>query len=291
MTLKGKAITEARYGRAPRLSYWTGCSQGGRQGLKEAQRFPDDYDAVLAGAPGNNFIALRACGIWVQQAINDPEGPLGSIPQCSSARTATAPTASRLARSRRRAGSMAARATPGPAKSSIPAPSPPARSVGAPTIPAPSPCTKNFWRDLHFNDKGWSLFALDFDRDVADARARNPELEAVDPDLSAFVARGGKLLLWHGWTDPISPPRNTVDYYRSVLARLGESVTESVRLFKAPGANHCRGGEGPSVIDELAVLEACGELRLCRAGVRRGESGPVAARRARCRARRPSGRC
>ena len=53
MTVKAKAIIQAFYGNAPRLSYWNGCSTGGRQGLKEAQKFPDDYDGIIAGAPAN----------------------------------------------------------------------------------------------------------------------------------------------------------------------------------------------------------------------------------------------
>src|SRR5215470_9810705 len=51
MTVKAKAIIQAFYGNGPRLSYWNGCSTGGRQGLKEAQMFPDDYDGIIAGAP------------------------------------------------------------------------------------------------------------------------------------------------------------------------------------------------------------------------------------------------
>src|SRR5262249_17260214 len=53
MTVKGKAIIQAFYGNAPRLSYWNGCSGGGRQALREAQKFPNDFDGIVAGAPGN----------------------------------------------------------------------------------------------------------------------------------------------------------------------------------------------------------------------------------------------
>ena len=60
MTLKSKAIIAAYYGRAAKLSYWNGCSAGGKQGLKEAQRFPDDFDAIIAGAPANNWTGRAA---------------------------------------------------------------------------------------------------------------------------------------------------------------------------------------------------------------------------------------
>src|SRR5216683_3387047 len=69
MTLKAKAIIQAFYGSAPKLSYWNGCSTGGRQGLKEAQKFPDDYDAIIAGAPANR----TAISLWIAAAVlKDP---------------------------------------------------------------------------------------------------------------------------------------------------------------------------------------------------------------------------
>src|SRR5438552_5693217 len=69
MTVKAKAVIQAFYGSAPRLSYWNGCSTGGRQGLKEAQKFPDDYDAVIAGAPANR----TAISLWIAHAVlKDP---------------------------------------------------------------------------------------------------------------------------------------------------------------------------------------------------------------------------
>ena len=75
LTVAGKAITAARYGRAAEKSYWDGCSTGGRQGLKEAQRFPDDYDAVIAGAPANNWSPLMASSVLIQREM----GPLASV--------------------------------------------------------------------------------------------------------------------------------------------------------------------------------------------------------------------
>jgi len=73
MTMKAKAIMVAHYGRGPRFSYWTGCSTGGRQGLMEAQRYPADFDGIVAGAPANNQIQLCAWRFALETAaLKDP---------------------------------------------------------------------------------------------------------------------------------------------------------------------------------------------------------------------------
>ena len=79
LTVVGKAITAAHYGEAPDKSYWNGCSTGGRQGLKEAQRYPEDYDAIVAGAPASNWSALMAQSVLIQRNL----GPQGSAPTSS----------------------------------------------------------------------------------------------------------------------------------------------------------------------------------------------------------------
>src|SRR5207244_7930001 len=70
MTVKAKAIIAAYYGDGPKLSYWNGCSSGGKQGLKEAQRFPADYDGIIAGAPANNWTNQMSQGIWIAQFVH-----------------------------------------------------------------------------------------------------------------------------------------------------------------------------------------------------------------------------
>src|SRR5262245_52384909 len=73
MTVKSKTIMMAFYGRTPRLSYWNGCSTGGRQGLMEATRYPEDFDGVIAGAPANNQLQLGAWRTNLDTTIrNDP---------------------------------------------------------------------------------------------------------------------------------------------------------------------------------------------------------------------------
>ncbi|PYT91874.1 MAG: tannase/feruloyl esterase family alpha/beta hydrolase, partial [Acidobacteria bacterium] len=78
-TVKAKAILSAYYGDAPKHSYWNGCSTGGKQGLTEAQRFPRDYDGIIAGAPANFWTHLMVSGIWIGQATH--ENPVSYFPK------------------------------------------------------------------------------------------------------------------------------------------------------------------------------------------------------------------
>jgi hypothetical protein len=77
-------------------------------------------------------------------------------------------------------------------------------------------------------------------------------LNAIDPSLKPFEARGGKLILYHGWNDAAIPGTNTIDYYRSVVTKMGQTDTDSfVRLFLAPGMQHCAGGPAPSFFGQF----------------------------------------
>jgi feruloyl esterase len=107
-----------------------------------------------------------------------------------------------------------------------------------------------------YSDANWDWRQFDLDRDlkVVDERL-GPVLNAVNPDLSAFKSRGGKLLLYHGWNDTLIPPRNTINYYASVNERMGSNQQDWMRLFMAPGMNHCGGGVGPDRVDWLDALD------------------------------------
>jgi len=101
------------------------------------------------------------------------------------------------------------------------------------------------------------FLAFDFDRDfkrMEDTLA--PKLNATNPDLAAFQARGGKLILYHGWSDPALPPTGTIGYYQSVVTKLGQkSADEFVRLYMLPGMQHCGGGPGPNYFSPLPTAE------------------------------------
>ena len=103
---------------------------------------------------------------------------------------------------------------------------------------------------------GFGLKDVRFDRATLDRlRPLHPLYDATDPDLSAFAAKGGKLILWHGWSDPHISPINTIAYHEAVGRSLGQQRTESFeRLYLLPGVHHCSGGEGPSRVDLLTPM-------------------------------------
>jgi feruloyl esterase len=293
MTVKAKSIIEAYYTAAPRLSYWSGCSSGGKQGLKEAQKYPNDYDGIVAGAPANYWTHLITQSLWVAQAtLKDPasliprekfealnraalaacdandgvkdgliENPArctfdpGSI-QCSGADGPGCLTAPQVEAARKiyapaknpRTGAVI---FPGLARGS---------ELGWPALaggPRPLSIADDHYKYVVFKNPDWDYRALDFDKDVALADATDAgAINATDPDLSAFAAHGGKLILYHGWNDQLIAPQNTIDYYTSVRNKLGAAQTEQfARLFMAPGMMHCAGGPGPNTFDSQGAIE------------------------------------
>ena len=293
MTVKAKAIVEAFYGKGPRWSYFVGCSTGGRQGLMEAQRFPGDYDGIVAGAPANFWTRMPAGNLFAaaatlkdeatrlpaakraalhkgaiaacdaQDGVTDEliENPprCGFDPAtllCSGEETDGCLTAAQVSAAR----TIYAAARNPRTKEEIFPGMPPGSELtwGALTGgPQPFPIAVDFYRYFVFGDPNWDWKAMDFDKDVAaGAEKVGKVLDAVDPDLRAFKARGGKLIMYHGWNDQLISPFNTVNYYQSIVKALGASETDEVaRLFMAPGMLHCGGGPGPNTFDAVGALE------------------------------------
>ncbi|HEX7238042.1 MAG TPA: tannase/feruloyl esterase family alpha/beta hydrolase, partial [Gammaproteobacteria bacterium] len=287
LTIAGKALAAARYGRQPEKSYWLGCSTGGRQGLKEAQRYPEDYDGIVAGAPASNWSPLMLLSVAIQRNLGPGGLPAEKLGVLKEAAIATCDAQDGVAD---RVVTNLAACNFDPASLQCPAGatnqclSPTeveaakriyagvVDSKGAVVMPGTGPGSEplwaayaspqfaigtNYFRNVVANDANWDPAALDVDRDLARAEAvDNGAAKAMDPDLSAFVGRGGKLITYHGTTDGLIPYRNSVSYYESVADEIGQRKAEgSVKLYLGPGMDHCAGGEGASAVDWLTPLE------------------------------------
>ncbi len=296
MTVKAKAIVQAFYGKAPRHSFFAGCSNGGRQGLMEAQRFPADYDGILSGAPANYWTQVFSAFIWDIQALqNDPESyiPAAKIPAIADAVLAACDVAdgvkdgiindprachfdpSTIACKDADANSCL---TPKQAAALKKIYSGPRDSSGKQLFPGFEPGGEKggggwpTWitgqasgNDLQtafatgfFNNMITTSSPVDFKSigipaavKLADEQqARN--FNADNPNLGAFVKRGGKLVLYHGWSDAALPPVATIQYLESVQKTLGRKLADgAVRLYMAPGVQHCAGGPGPDSFGQL----------------------------------------
>ncbi len=294
MTVAAKAIVAEYYGSGPRLSYWNGCSSGGKQGLKEAQKYPLDYDGIVAGAPANYWTHLLIESIWVAQAtLKDPGSrippeKLGVLARASMAACDAidgvkdgviddptrchfdpasiecagedAPTCLTKAQA------VAARKIYGPSRNP---------RTGATIFPGLEPGSESGWRTLAggpepftiaddyfkyvvFKDLSWDFRTFDFDKDLAlTDRADGGLINATDPDMKTFFGRGGKIVMYHGWADQLIAPRSSIDYLKRVQAAMGGAARarSSIRLFMVPGMAHCGGGPGPTTFDALGAVE------------------------------------
>jgi feruloyl esterase len=292
MAVQGRAIIAAYYRQRPRFSYWNGCSTGGRQGLLEAQRFPDDFDGIAAGAPANYWTHLMSGIIWSAQATHSEQpGHLSpdkiallhdAVIRACDANDGVKdglledPTTCRfdpavLECKVSDGASCLSKAQVDGVRRMYDGASHP--KTGAPIYPGmargselgwdpvkglqPLDIAESYFRFVVFNDPSWSYRQLDFDAGVARADATdNGLITAISPDLSAFFARGGKLLQYHGWNDQQIAPLNSINYYNSVKQRTGARTDTSYRLFLAPGMMHCGGGEGPDHIDVMGALQS-----------------------------------
>ena len=133
----------------------------------------------------------------------------------------------------------------------------PGSELGWAGLAGPEPVREavEFFQYVVSSDPKWDFRTLDFDRDVARAeKAASQVIDAVDPNLQPFFARGGKVLMYHGWNDQLVAPMNSVNYYQAV-ARATTGSADSIRLFMMPGMTHCRGGAGPDSFDRMGVIE------------------------------------
>jgi hypothetical protein len=123
--------------------------------------------------------------------------------------------------------------------------------------PEPFPVATSYMRQLVFGDAKWDFRSFDYGADVDRARTYGETiLDVPAAGLTPFFARGGKLLLSHGWTDGLIPANNTIAFYRALSAKVSRKTAETqLRLFMVPGMNHCSGGEGASAFDTLGTID------------------------------------
>lgn len=285
MTRVSKQLVRAYYGVPPRNSYFVSCSNGGRQGLMSAQRYPQDYDGIVAGAPARSWTRLNSTFMahhrrfTLDPETRLPEGKVALLAQavtrvCDGAdglvdgviddpRLCRFDTASLQCRGEDAADCLTVKqietvrllrqGTSTPAFARLPGLPPGTESDAWTTWIFGLPPMRSgydylgtpFFRDLLYNDPAWTPAKFDLDRDSAAARRElSPILDADDPDLRRYFARGGKLILYTGWLDPAIPALDTIEYYDDVRRRVGADVADRhMRLFVVPGMAHC--GDGP----------------------------------------------
>jgi len=289
-----KRILQAHYDGALRHSYFDGCSTGGRQGLISAQRFPDDFDGIVVGAPVLDFSgtmigyaagqrALAAAPIpatklkMLSEAvyakcdaadglkdglIDDPRrchfDPAADLPRCAGDDGESCFTTGQLNALQAIYGGVTrngARFFPGWPVGGEAGWTPWFVSGQAPQ-PVQVAFGETFFKNMAFGRPNasydWKTF--DVNADLDKLQWARSALDATDPDLSRFKARGGKIVSYYGWADPALNPLMGVRYYESVMRKTGSSTADFYRLFMAPGMFHCGGGIGPSTFDAFTPL-------------------------------------
>ena len=288
MTVQSKALINALYQKPARLSYWNGCSTGGRQGLMAAQRYPDDFDAILAGAPANNHTRMGISRLAV--SVPTVTDPASAVPAAKLAMVTRAvldacdgrdgvkdgflnePRACTfdVAKLQCKGGDAESCLTAAQVATMKRAYAPMKLANGQLVFAGKEPGSETAWAmvsgtadalsvtalQIAHNDASWDAKTFDLERDLPLAIEKvGFAVNAIDPDLRAFKARGGKLLLYHGWNDPLISAGNTLNYYDSVVDKMGRGQDDWLRVFMVPGMGHCQGGAGPDQVNWMAPLE------------------------------------
>ena len=291
MTVAAKALVGAYYGAAPKYSYFNGCSTGGRQAITAVQRYPNDYDGVIAGASAMNVSRLQGNQAWTGQISH--QDPAGYIPAtkypalhaaalnacdaldgvkdgvienprvckfdpsvllCTGGDDMSCLTAPQVEVAKKIYSGVTNSAT---GKSIFPGLEP-GSEMGWNSLSGAQPMALSveIYRYLVHKDANWNFATFNADIDIPLAeKTIGPMWDAIDPNLQPFFDHGGKLLMYHGWADPGISPRNSVNYYQSVVDTLGTTKTsKSIRLFMVPGMGHCGGGDGTDTFDKIGTL-------------------------------------
>ncbi|HVT37089.1 MAG TPA: tannase/feruloyl esterase family alpha/beta hydrolase [Nevskiaceae bacterium] len=291
--IAAKLIVKAYYETPAKYAYFEGCSNGGREALMEAQKYPDDYDGIVAGAPANwwnndqagfawNTLAARAAAIPAAKLqllldavlkqcdaldgvadglLEDPrmcKFDPGKL-QCKSGDADDCLSKVQVEAVRKIYGGPV---DPRTHKSIFPGFPPGAEAVqwdewitGASANQAMF--STEFFRYMVFGKPDWELSSLDFGKDIDLARSRTAaDLDSANPDLRPFARHGGKLIMYHGWDDAALTPLGSIRYYEDVKKKIGaKAQDDTMRLYLVPGMAHCIAGPGPNNFDMLSQLE------------------------------------
>ena len=288
-----KQIVDRYYGKNPSYSYFVGCSSGGWQALTEIQKYPDDFNGVVAGAPAHNFVFLNLRRtVTAQMALAHPAGNLSkaqtklvadaahkqcdaedgvkdgliSAPlqcdfdpkelQCKAGQPSdSCLTPAQVQRVEALYGPLKSKGGitlyPGPTIAAALRPSFPAKA-DAPALAGP---LGNALKEFGYTKK-LTIATFDADRDIPPMeKLMDPVMSSVNPDLSKFKARGGKVVVWQGWGDPAISPYNTLHYYATVKRKIGGNMDDFYRMFFVPGMGHCGAdAHGPNKFDVVSAL-------------------------------------
>ncbi|MGI4854568.1 MAG: tannase/feruloyl esterase family alpha/beta hydrolase [Janthinobacterium lividum] len=314
--LRSKDVVKAFYGKPQTTAYFDACSDGGREALMEAQRFPEDYDGILAGAPANNWVHMVSAGISLAQATTrNPAAYISSMKLsainraslaacdaqdglkdgivsnpaackfdpavllCKDADDVSCLTAPQVESLRAFYGGAHDAAGKEIFPGLLPGDENP---VWHDWILGNSPSGSNyltgFFRYMVYSDPTWQALSANPAEALKLATERvGKDIDATDPDLTRFAARGGKLMIYHGWNDPAISPWNTIHYAKEVSATMGaDRAASMLRVYLVPGMEHCLNGPGPNVLGQLSLPGAdgpgTGALDLLQTWVEKGQA-------------------
>jgi pimeloyl-ACP methyl ester carboxylesterase len=292
--LVSRAIMQTFYGQEPRYRYFSGCSDGGREGLMTAQRYPEDFHGIVAGAPVYNVTANNTIlhGWIAQQMLNKDgtprisesalatvrrevlrqcdgidgqrDGILGRPDECQ-------PELDGMVCNKQTDASCLDATELAIIKAMYTGP---VNDKAVPLYHGPAVGSEAGWLDMA---RGSVQFAKNFTtyltgdyvgevdawqitytpKDLKRYNTYADDLNAMEADLRGFNRARGKLLLWHGWSDPGVPAGATIAYYQNLQKRMGDKTADGfTRLYMLPGVGHCAGGDGPDRFDLLSKVMA-----------------------------------
>ena len=291
MTVAAKTMVAAHYDAPAARAYFNSCSTGGRQALIEAQRYPDDFDGIVAGDPSWDQMRLYAARVWLNTYVNRTpaavissstspvihkavldkcdgldgvkDGVIENPARCSfDFATLTCKGDDRpdcLTREQVETANAMTRPIRDPKSGAVLHPGRyyPGSELGWGGVAGPSPSGESHegMRKIVFRPD-WDYHTINVPGDVERAvKADKGLLYGGDPDLSRFFKRGGKLLMYHGWADPLVSPDTSLIMFKQITDTVGASAANSLALFMVPGMGHCQGGPGTDVFDKVAAVD------------------------------------